>query len=192
MAELRQQITYEELERKFLQDIYRLPGGEQIKKCIQCGTCGGSCPTSHLMDYSPREIIAALRARMLDRVVRSNTVWLCTSCYSCTVRCPSNIKITDMMYEIKRLGIEYNMFPKGTKSPVLSKTFVEEIDKRGRSHEPSLMTKFYMRSGGVLDAIRNAPLAFKMRMRGRLALWPVSIKGTEQLRKIMEYAEREE
>jgi quinone-modifying oxidoreductase subunit QmoC len=192
MAERGQQVTREELERRFLQDIYRLPGGEQIKKCIQCGTCGGSCPTSDLMEYSPREIIAALRAGMLDRVVRSNTVWLCTSCYSCTVRCPSQIKITDMMYEIKRLGIEYGMFPKGTKSPVLSKTFVEVIDKRGRGFEFDLMRKFYMRSGGWLEALRNINVAWNMFRRGRLALRPVTIKGRDQLRQIMESAERED
>ena len=37
MAEAVQKLSVEELERKFLKDIYRLPGGEKIKVCIQCG-----------------------------------------------------------------------------------------------------------------------------------------------------------
>ncbi|MFQ6001752.1 MAG: 4Fe-4S dicluster domain-containing protein, partial [Anaerolineae bacterium] len=35
---------------------------EKIKSCIQCGACSASCPTAYAMDYTPRQIIAALRA----------------------------------------------------------------------------------------------------------------------------------
>ena len=63
----------------------------------------GKLITSRKPDDLPafmREIIAALRAGMLDRVLNSNTVWLCTSCYSCYVRCPAGIPYTDVMYEL--------------------------------------------------------------------------------------------
>ena len=63
-------------------------------------------PFQSAMEYGPREIIAALRAGMLDRVLNANTVWLCVSCYSCTVRCPAAIPFTDVMYELKRLEAE--------------------------------------------------------------------------------------
>ena len=50
---------------------------------------------------------------MIDRVVKSNTIWLCTSCYYCTVRCPAGIKITDLMYELKRMAIKYDLVAQG-------------------------------------------------------------------------------
>lgn len=50
------------LHKRFCDDVMSMPGGEKIKICQQCGTCTGSCPTSYLMDWGPREIIAAFRA----------------------------------------------------------------------------------------------------------------------------------
>ena len=91
----------------FLDEIYALPGGQEIKKCIQCGSCSGSCPVSHMMDYAPRKIFSLICSGFRDEVLGSNTIWLCSSCYSCTVRCPAGIKFTDVMYELKRLGNDY-------------------------------------------------------------------------------------
>lgn len=121
-----------ELGEVFLNAVYGIPGGDKIKQCIQCGTCSASCPTSYAMDYSPREIFAAFRAGMLDRVLKSNTVWLCSSCYYCTVRCPSGIKVTDIMYELKRLGVEFGLVQEGAIAPTMSKEFVNLVDKYGR------------------------------------------------------------
>ncbi len=117
MVDLTTKEGVKELHKVFLEDVLAMPGGEKIKQCQQCGTCTGSCPTSHLMDYGPREVIAAFRAGMLDRVVKSNTIWLCTSCYYCTVRCPAGIKITDLMYELKRLAIKYDLLPARQQEP---------------------------------------------------------------------------
>jgi heterodisulfide reductase subunit C len=166
----------------FLQDIYGIPGGEKVKECIQCGTCSASCPTSYAMDYTPREVIAALRAGMLDRVLKSNTIWLCSSCYSCTVRCPSGIKLTDVMYELKRLAIEFGLAPKDATAPVLSKLFVNIVDKYGRISETELVSKFYLKTNpfAVLDMI---PRATKLFLRGRLPMIPHKIRGTSELKK---------
>ena len=94
------------------------------------------------MDYTPREIIAAFRAGQLDKVLKSNTIWLCTSCYSCTVRCPAGIKVTDMMYELKRLAIKYDLWPNEAKNPTMTKIFVDNVHKYGLNHEAGLMMKF--------------------------------------------------
>ena len=63
-------------------------GVSHLEMCIQCGTCGGSCPAAMDMDHTPRMLFAMLRAGMRDEVLRSNTPWICVSCYHCVVRCP--------------------------------------------------------------------------------------------------------
>lgn len=178
----------------FLANIYSIPGGEKIKECIQCGTCSGSCPTSDAMDYTPRQVIAALRAGMLDLVLKSNTVWMCASCYSCTARCPSAIKFTDIMYELKRLGIKYGAYQRGAKSPLLSKEFIALINRDGRSSETELMARVFLQSN-PLSLAAMAPLGLNMLSRGRLPLVPerISEQGRGQIKKMLDWcAERGE
>ncbi|MFB3896153.1 MAG: 4Fe-4S dicluster domain-containing protein, partial [bacterium] len=94
MANPNKTVTLEqEMQLGFLDEIYAIPAGEKIKDCIQCGTCTGSCPVSFVMDHAPRKLWGMIRAGMRDEVLSSNTIWLCASCYSCSVRCPQEIKI---------------------------------------------------------------------------------------------------
>ena len=182
-------MTGQQLAEESMQSVLSLPDGHKIKQCIQCGTCSGSCPTSHAMDYTPREIIAALRAGMLDRVINSNTVWMCSSCYGCTVRCPAGIKLMDVMQHLKSLGIKYGLIPKGMTAPALKKAFVAEVQANGRNSEMGLMRRFYT-STNPLNGLANLPMALSLFRRGRLS--PIASKtsrdGRRQLRAIAEKA----
>ncbi|MCX7044966.1 MAG: 4Fe-4S dicluster domain-containing protein [Candidatus Sumerlaeota bacterium] len=168
----------------FLQNVYAIPNGKKINECIQCGTCSASCPTSAAMEFSPREIIAALRARLLHRVLRSNTVWLCSSCYSCTVRCPAGIPFTDVMYELKRLGVKHKLYPKGCTVSPMAHAFAESVDRHGRNHEPELIGKYYLRTN-PLKFLLQIPLGIRLLLRGRMRLFAHNIKGIKDLRKMM-------
>ncbi|HUK28745.1 MAG TPA: 4Fe-4S dicluster domain-containing protein [Candidatus Acidoferrales bacterium] len=165
----------------FLEDVYSIPHGEKIKECIQCGTCSASCPTSYAMDYTPREVIASLRAGLLDRVLKSNTIWLCASCYYCTVRCPSGIKLTDIMYELKRLAVEFGYVQKSAKAAIVSKLFVDLVDKNGRIAEVPLVGKFFLKTN-PFAALGMMPRAWKLFRRGRMPMIPNRIKGAEDLK----------
>ncbi len=183
--------TPSELSEILLKELEAHPEGAKIKECIQCGTCSASCPTASAMDYTPRQVIALFRAGMLDKALTSNTIWLCASCYNCTVRCPAGIKFTDLMYELKRLGMKYEMYPADDKTHVLSETFVELVDKYGRNPEFALMRNFYLRAD-PLAALKNAMFAFNMWRKGRLKLGANRVKDIEALRKIRQAASSEE
>jgi heterodisulfide reductase subunit D len=85
--------------------VMATPGGERVGTCYQCATCSGSCPTATAMDYTPRTLLHMIRLGMGERVLRSRAIWLCTTCYSCTTRCPREIKITDTMVSLRSLAI---------------------------------------------------------------------------------------
>jgi heterodisulfide reductase subunit C len=191
MTELATTAQARELHRQFTEDVLGMPGGEKIKICQQCGTCTGSCPTSHLMDWGPREIIAAFRAGMIDRVVKSNTIWLCTSCYYCTVRCPAGIKITDLMYELKRMAIKYDLVPKDSKNPAMTRFFVDSVHKHGRNHEVELMTKYMIAKDWGMP-FRFWQVGLKLFTSGRLPLAAKNIRGRDELDKISAYLEAQE
>ncbi len=92
--------------------IAATPGGDpHLELCVQCGTCGGSCPSGPDMEHTPRQLFAMIEAGMKDDVLRSNTPWYCVSCYFCMVRCPQDIHITDLMYTLKRMAIKERIVP---------------------------------------------------------------------------------
>ena len=91
---------------EFLQEVIDdTPGGERLVHCLQCGSCGGSCPNGADMQYTPRTIFAMINANKREEVLSSNTMWCCVSCYFCTARCPQEIPITEIMYSLKRKSI---------------------------------------------------------------------------------------
>lgn len=78
----------------FYASLQKIPDGKQILACLQCGTCSGICPFGYLMDYPPSRIISSLRAGYFERVLKSDLVWMCVSCYACTRACPARIPLT--------------------------------------------------------------------------------------------------
>jgi Fe-S oxidoreductase len=78
----------------FYSSLYDVSDGEHLRACLQCGTCSGVCPFGYLMEYPPGRMIAMLRAGLFERVINTDSVWMCVSCYACTQACPSKIPIT--------------------------------------------------------------------------------------------------
>jgi len=165
------------------------PGESHLDMCIQCGTCGGSCPSGPDMDHTPRAIFEMIQAEMKDDVLRSNTPWYCVSCYYCMVRCPQEIHITDIMYTLKRMSIREGLYKNGTAAdaPGFSQSFIGFVESRGRSFELGLMTRYHL-THHPLDMYKMAPLGLGMLRKGRMDLVPGSIKGIEQLQAILNRA----
>ena len=92
---------------RFLEEVSTATAGvSRLEMCIQCGTCGGSCPSAADMDHTPRMLFAMIRAGMREEALSSNTPWICVSCYHCVVRCPQGVHIADMMYTLKSIAIQ--------------------------------------------------------------------------------------
>lgn len=178
-------IVTENRASTFLDEVASLAGGERIKICIQCGTCTGSCPSAEFMDHPPRHLFAMIRAGMRDEVLESNTIWLCASCYSCAVRCPKDIKMTDIMYGLKEIAIKERTVPKSAKrGPALAKSFFNLVNRFGRNFEPGLMALFFMRTN-PLASLAKIPTSFRLMRRGRMRWFPKRIKGLKQLKAIV-------
>jgi heterodisulfide reductase subunit C len=180
--------TEAELRQIFLRQVEAIPAGERIKRCIQCGTCTGSCPVSYAMDISPRQLIALFRAGELETIMKSRSIWICASCYACTTRCPSGIKITDVIYALKRTVMEKEYRSKAPQVQVLAKLFVANLMSYGRLHEGTLIRKYYMKTG-IFKLFGFIPLVKKMYETKRLALFPKKIKEHQSLSRIIKKAQ---
>lgn len=175
----------EDVNPAFPAAIMAKPGGEALRDCIQCGTCSGACPMSVYMDLTPRRVIALTRAGLERDVLESVTPWLCASCYECQVRCPREIKVTDVMYALKRRAIEKGLYPKRFPIPILAKAFYGMVARHGRNAESRLVVELMLRTN-PLGMLRMAPLGLKLLRTGRMVLGQDRIKNPGQLKAMLD------
>jgi len=188
--DIQRRLKYEsELDRDFKEKIAEVAHGEQLFRCIQCGTCSATCPVSHYMDFTPRKIIQMVREGFKEDVLSNPTVWLCASCYSCTVECPKGIKITDIMYALKREAITSGHYPKHFPTPLLANNFFSQVLNNGRNSEGPLLFKMYMKSNPLM-LFKNMILGFKLWKTGRLSMKTEKIKIKGSLNKLLENIEK--
>lgn len=184
-------VLEETLDHHFMEEIKTGSHSESLDRCIQCGTCSSSCPCVEYMDYSPRKIIAMVKNGFRDEVLKSFTPWLCASCYTCQVRCPADIKITDVMYTIKRKAIAEDVYPSRFSIPVMDKEMHRILTSSGRSSELWLMLNLYLKTRKPFGLIKMAPLGLRMLKTGRMSLKKESIKNKKQLRKLLKAVKEE-
>jgi heterodisulfide reductase subunit C len=168
------------------QVVAATPGDSRLEMCIQCGTCGGSCPSGADMDHTPRAIFAMLRAGMREEVLKSSTPWMCVSCYYCTVRCPQEIHITDIMYTIKRASVQAGLYRDGSAKdmPGFSQDFISFVDNYGRSFELGLASLYHLKHH-FWKVPGMAQMGLGMMRKSRMDLIPKHIKGIDQLKSIL-------
>jgi heterodisulfide reductase subunit C len=173
----------------FLEEVIEAtPGGQRIVHCLQCGSCGGSCPSGGDMEYTPRALIAMINAGDRNAVLAANTMWACVSCYACTTRCPQEIPITEIIYALKRMSIAENRYKSANADgPRLAKTFTNMVERFGRSYEAGLAT-FYHMLHRPIGMMRMMPMGMQIFFRGRMDIFPTKIRQVDQLRAIIKKA----
>jgi quinone-modifying oxidoreductase, subunit QmoC len=172
------------LDKDFGKRIAKLAHGEKLFGCIQCGNCSAACPMSIYMDYTPRKIIAMVRAGFRNEVLSNRTIWLCASCYQCTVECPKGIKITDVMYGLKREAMINKIYPKNFPVPILAKTFFNEVKRRGRISEVSLLINYYLKYN-IFKMIGYSSLGLKLFLKGRISPFEKGIKDKKSFQSML-------
>jgi len=168
--------------------IKNTPGSDtHLEMCIQCGTCGGSCPSGPDMEHSPRKLFAMINAGMRDEVLSSNTPWYCVSCYYCMVRCPQDIHITDIMYTLKRMAIKEGKYKESSaaSAPGFSETFIDYVENYGRSFELGVATWHHLRYHPIKAVGMATGMGLGMLRKGRMDLTPKRIEGIDQLKTIL-------
>ncbi len=187
MTEFKRWIKYEaDTDADFARSISETPGGERLLHCIQCGTCSGACPFSTYMDYTPRRLIQMTREGFRGEVLSSFSIWLCASCYGCTCQCPKEIKVTDIMYALKRRAIRDGVYPKKSfPIPVLAREFYNMVFNRGRVSESWLVTWLILKTN-VLKFFGMTRLGLGLLRTGRFSLKSESIERREELRKLLD------
>ena len=100
-------LVITKLDPKFKDEVSKIPGGQNLKRCFQCGTCNAGCPVMEIEEkYNPRKIIRMTVLGMRERVLSSDFIWLCSACYTCQERCPQDVRIPEVMNTLKNLAVK--------------------------------------------------------------------------------------
>jgi heterodisulfide reductase subunit C len=81
-------------------------GGSTLLRCFQCGTCTGSCPSGRQTAFRIRKLIRWAQLGIDEKVLPSEDLWMCTTCYTCQERCPRGVEITDIVMTMRNIAVE--------------------------------------------------------------------------------------
>ena len=128
-----------------LQDeIAALPGGENIHRCWQCGSCTNSCTVNAINpDFNPRYWIYLIRLGMEQELLRDkDIIWQCVSCNKCTYACPRDVVPEAVMHATAH-WLELKGHVPAKPSVIFDEAFSGQVFAKGKIEEGRLMRKFF-------------------------------------------------
>jgi heterodisulfide reductase subunit C len=175
---------------RFLEQI-EAAGPFQTGACFQCRKCTNGCPVAFAMDLYPDEVIRMVILGQREAVLGCQTIWVCAACETCTTRCPNDVKIAELMDCLKEMAVQEGIPSSQPRILALHETFLDNIKKRGRLYETTLLPEYLLKSGQLADRWTSGTwrydlnLGCRMFLKGRLPVIPKSIRGKREVRNIL-------
>lgn len=101
------------LDFTFREKLNSMAEGFRHNYCYQCGACVADCPARNYSEkFSPRLIILKALLGFEDELVRPDSeIWNCTNCYTCSERCPQDVRPVDVIIALKNLCVQEGKAP---------------------------------------------------------------------------------
>jgi Fe-S oxidoreductase len=80
--------------------------GKECSPCYQCGACTSSCPSGRELHRGPRRLVRLILAGEIEAVLKSDDLWRCTECGTCTTVCRMDIDVAAILGSLRRLERE--------------------------------------------------------------------------------------
>jgi len=139
-----------------------------VTRCYQCTKCSSGCPVAARSDLKPHEVVRLLQFDQREEVLASRFIWECTSCQTCTTRCPQQV-------DIAALNDELRIMSRATgRVPVFNEVFLASVRNRGRVYELGLMASYKLRTGRLMEDADKAPMMLR---KGKLPLLGPQVGG---------------
>lgn len=155
--------------------------GEDVFRCYQCMKCSAGCPMTFAMDYPPSQVIRLVQMGQEDLLLASKTIWVCLTCYTCSIRCPNDIDIAQVIDALRERAVRKGFLPSKENIALFHRMFLENVRKRGRTFEGEMLAQYQLKTG---KALQNAGLGLRMFLKGRMALLPESVENRKAFAEI--------
>ena len=165
-----------------LGEVRRISGLDPAR-CYQCGKCSAGCPMAKEMDLRTHQMVRLVQLDRRERLLRSDSIWLCLGCETCTTRCPNGFDPAAVIDALREVVLHEEPGNVPRRIGAFHSAFLDQIRSHGRLFELGLIMSFKLRSGALFDDVTTAPGMLK---RGKLKLVPRRIEGIEQVRRIFD------
>lgn len=92
--------------------MYKFFDIEKLKYCYQCGKCSSGCDINRLdAVFQPHRLLHLIGIGATDKVLKSIDIWKCTTCFTCSERCPQNVKITEILWFVRVIAVQSGYVP---------------------------------------------------------------------------------
>ena len=87
--------------------MYKFFDREKLKYCYQCGRCSSGCDVNRLdATFQPHRLLHLIGIGATDKVLKNDGLWKCTTCFTCTERCPQGIKVTEILWIARAMAVQ--------------------------------------------------------------------------------------
>lgn len=164
-------LKISDIDMRFKNEVKKIPGGERLMICFQCGTCTADCPIARFSEsYRPRKILRMAQLGLKDMVLSSEQLWLCAACYTCVDHCPQDVEISSVIRALRNIAVREGYMP-----PVF-KELAAAILETGLAYRiPELRLKRRQEAG--LPQLPKADLKSVSKLFNRIGFSKVVEKG---------------
>jgi heterodisulfide reductase subunit C len=162
--------------------------GHPLNQCYQCGKCSAGCPAAYTMDEPPNRVIRLLQLGLYDRALAQNSYWVCSSCETCTARCPRNVEIKEIMELLRHDAFRRRVTSGEGAVVAFHKAFLKTVKWFGRLYEPGLILLNNILRGHFFKDFTSAP---GMVLKGKIKLFPGRGADNAAVRRIFKYSREE-
>jgi heterodisulfide reductase subunit C len=110
----------------FVKKIEEL-SGQNMFACYQCGKCSAGCPSVNEMEVPPNQIIRLVQLGEDIQASKSNTMWVCSSCLMCFVRCPKKVDVSKIMEALRLVHLRSGKNIDYLEPKSISRSIMEEL-----------------------------------------------------------------
>jgi heterodisulfide reductase subunit C/nitrate reductase gamma subunit len=88
------------------------PTDSTFAHCFGCQNCTTVCPVvgsydspEEILGLLPHQIMCCLGLGLVEMAAGPRMLWDCVTCYQCQEHCPQNVKVTDLLYDLKNIAV---------------------------------------------------------------------------------------
>lgn len=166
---------YEELVRR---------SGVNVTKCYQCGKCSAGCPVGDHMEMPTNRIMRLVQLGLVEEAMKTDSIWLCASCATCTSRCPKGVDVAHVMDTLRMMAKEHGYIAEKNIDKFHT-VWMTIVGNMGRMYEPGLIVGRNVYTGKLFQ---DVSMGIPFLTHSKLKLVPYRSGNMNEIKSLIEKA----